>query len=195
MLKLILMAALAASPGSLQVEVAEGQIQVSDVTPGHDVYVVAMVRTTTDYRAVSTRYDFNGLDSDRDGAVVIDVPSTVAPGTWRSLAIEPLTGRLALPARSARRRLHVGRVSTLTLAGDKLEVLLVRPGVGVWSRSLADGSTLDLGPAGDRDITFAIDSLASLDERRPAPQATTPSDLLLVVDRRTFAVTVWEVMR
>jgi hypothetical protein len=126
------------------------------------------------------------IDDDRDGAVIFPLPYGVAPrSVWA--AVDVRSGDVAV-ASSKIFRLKVKHSGELVVRDDKhgkphalsvraewAELLLVRPGVGAWRSSAADGAASDEGAAADGLIDILLQRLRPLALAVPSSAISLPS--------------------
>jgi hypothetical protein len=191
-----------ASAPSLSFETSE--VVASGVTLGGRVVFFAVTQEISeDEVATLHRRDAVRIDADGDGVVSFDLGGPVAQrAIW--LAVDLATGAYALTTPSGDPPSQavfvgeglvlgapVGAPDSIEDARTFLEVLLVRPGVAAWARTVADGGTTDGDAKVDGAVDAALDSLAQIDPETgesPAPSRFVDQDLVFSFDPMSMEV-------
>ncbi|MDP9119863.1 MAG: hypothetical protein M3O15_00575, partial [Acidobacteriota bacterium] len=71
-----------------------------------------------------------------------------------------------------------------------LEVLLVRPGQGVWGITVGDGGQNDEDGASDGHLQFSLDHLRPVARSASPPSRIAVQDLLIVVDPNRMEISL-----
>jgi len=116
------------------------------------------------------------------------------------VAIDVATGEIAaaspagpmavekMAAVAAGEPLRGGRFASLRLPGGAYELLLVRPGVGVWDATIVDGLTGDDDGETDGTVVLSAATPRQGSEGFPRLDAFAPGDRVILMDRQYFAV-------
>jgi hypothetical protein len=166
--------AAAAAPPKLTF--AEQAIAGSGFSPGGQVIWLAVARVVAeDYYVTLSRFQ-SVTSAAADGTARDDLGQPL-PSTSLWLAVDLTTGAYSLaspsgapPRVAVSPTLRVGSGTTSDLVEDRrqsLSALLVRPGVGAWGLTVADGSAADEDGAGDGHLQFSL--------ARMSPLAVAPS--------------------
>jgi len=180
------------------------EVVASGVTPGGRVVFFAVTQEISeDEVATLHRRDGVRIDADGDGVVSFDLGGPVAQrAIW--LAVDLATGAYALttpngdpPSQSVFvgeglvLGAPVGAPDSIEDARTFLEVLLVRPGVAAWARTVADGGTTDADAKVDGAVEAAIDAFSQIDPDTgaiPAPTRFAAQDLVFSFDPMSMEV-------
>jgi len=168
-------------------------VTATGLTPGGEVLVWAVGRRELRYFTRVSHWQETGL-ADAAGELRYEVRDGVPPASiW--VVVDLATGELDVsPAPGfappegplppgALRGQGAGRLNRLVRAMEEAQVLLVRPGVGVWSVRLADGGSADVDGANDGRIEAALDALEPAAPSSPAaPDGVEAGDVVVVVD-------------
>jgi hypothetical protein len=180
------------------------EVVASGVTPGGRVVFFAVTQEISeDEVATLHRRDGVRIDTDGDGVVSFDLGGPVAPrAIW--LAVDLATGAYALTTPNGDPPSQavfvgeglvlgapVGAPDSIEDARTFLEVLLVRPGVAAWARTVADGGTTDADAKVDGAVDAAIDAFSQIDPDTgeiPAPTRFVAQDLIFSFDPMNMEV-------
>lgn len=133
------------------------------------------------------------IDDDRDGVIRYVPARGVA---WRSIwiVVDLETGALAVAAPGGApmpMRSYGGReslpaqaiVQHLDVERERVDILVVRPGVGAWAGVVRDGGAADQDRQANRRLRLDPARLKPLDESfDPAPHAFRPGDVVAILD-------------
>lgn len=86
------------------------------------------------------------------------------------------------------RRGPSGRNDRLLRSLERVDLLLVRPGIGAWRLSLNDGGGADADGVDDGKLLAALENLEPLGAAPPAPDGVLPGDRLVAIDPATLQV-------
>jgi hypothetical protein len=170
---------------------------------GRVVFFAVTQEISEDEVATLHRRDGVRIDADGDGVVSFDLGGPVAPrAIW--LAVDLATGAFALTtpngdppsqAEFAGDGLVLGAplgvADSIEDARTFLEVLLVRPGVAAWARTIADGGTTDADGKADGAVDAPIDAFSQIDpdaRESPAPTRFDFQDLIFSFDPMSMEV-------
>lgn len=87
---------------------------------------------------------------------------------------------------------HIGQ-SSIKVESPAVELLYVRPNVGVWSAGTGDGSDLDLDLEPNGIVELSLVTLRPLDDSPAAPGTVEQGDLLVLIDPQGIRVSHWTV--
>lgn len=169
-------------------------VTASGVTPGGRVVFFAVTQEVSEDEVITLRrLDSVRSDDDGDGVVSYDLGGpTASRAIW--LVVDLSTGAYALTTPNGSPPVQVafegeGLISAAPLeASDSIvdartfqEVLLVRPGVSAWARTVADGGEGDGDGKSDGFVQAVLDSLVKIDsdgESPVSPSRFTAQDLV-----------------
>lgn len=166
-------------------------VRAADVSRGGDVIVFACTQGRYSGMRKLGRHLEVVRDTDGDGQVSLTVENLSAMASvWAIVDFD--TGRYAFatPGGLAPRAMNVpehgwrGGGEHFDLRRNYLEVLVVRPGAGAWTQSLAEGESSD----GDGQLNTVLRTKLARMQRlhgadaAPAPPVIVPRDLLLIID-------------
>ncbi len=190
-----------------QVAFAASSLQGSGFSPGGQVAWFGAARVVEDYYL--TLAHFQGVTAaDTSGAASFDLGRTVPPtSAW--IAVDLATGAytLAAPGKGAVRQvdlgpgvLRVGSGGAPDSVVDRrsiVEALLVRPGLGAWELTVADGGAADEDGASDGRLQFSLSQMrpllpptGSAGAAPPPPPNLAGQDLLVLLGAERLEATV-----
>jgi hypothetical protein len=79
-----------------------------------------------------------------------------------------------------------GATDLLTIDAELADVLIVRPGVGVWTGSCGKNSKKDGNRGKSGAMQLPLDQITSTSKTKGHPDLILPSDLIIVVDGETL---------
>jgi hypothetical protein len=82
---------------------------------------------------------------------------------------------------------EVGRITSIVVEGKTLDFFLLRPGVGGWRLTAADGRSQDDDGQMNSRIQISVSDLLAQVRSRPAPASLQLGDVLIVVDPLTMS--------
>ncbi len=192
------LAAVAQTP-ALSLTLGTSEAIASGATPGGRVVFFAVTQEISeDEVATLRRRDGVQIDADGDGAVSFDLGGPVAPRSiW--LAVDLATGAYAQatpggdpPKQGAFEGpglvlgAPLGTSDSISDLRTFLEVLVVRPGVAAWARTLADGGASDSDGKVDGSVEARLDALTQMVDptgaESPAPSRFVAQDLIFSFD-------------
>jgi hypothetical protein len=177
-----------------------GAVEVQGMTPGGTVIWFAAARDVQEYAAIQSITAQVGV-ADATGQAILTPAAPVSPlSIW--IAVDYKTGAYALSSASAgfplqqfgvdSSALSVGSAATpdfLLETGDRIYVLLVRPGHGAWTKTVGRGGVSDESSAGDASLRLRLGHLdVLLKSGDAAPDKASPKDLIFVIRPRTMEV-------
>jgi|HubBroStandDraft_3_1064219.scaffolds.fasta_scaffold56101_2 hypothetical protein len=174
-------------------------VQARGMTPGGTVAWFKVGRVVVESAETFVERAEQGT-ADAQGQATLGMLGAVPrPSIW--LAIDVKTGAYALdgfPGFPARRfELAPGAIrpaagglgsDRLVDSGDPIEVVLVRPGQGVWSKRVGRGGMDDVSDPADSQLQVALGKLDVLGKGAAAPQKVSAGDLVFVVRPRTLEI-------
>ena len=144
---------------------------------------------------------FVASDEDGDGTLRHQ-PSWHVPEHTLAVAADVESGTLVLgtsvgtPVRELaldEAALRLGPDDTLDrlqLRARQVQVMVVRPGVGAWHGTVADGGRRDADRTSDALVTVALGDLAPMGSLEAAPSAFGEQDIVVLLDPHRLAVSV-----
>ena len=193
---------LAAAPLAAQPAISfePAAVVASGISPGGQVAWFGVARESEDHAARIVRRETVATDGDRDSAVRLDLGREVPlVSIW--VAVDLATGKAAVatPEGFPLRQIALpgaGAVpggagpDRLELDRGYLELLVVRPGIGVWGATVGDGGVADDDGAADGRVSVALIHLRADGTSPAAPQSLGPGDLLVAIDPNEMEVAV-----
>lgn len=178
------------------IELEAEAVALRGLSPGGEAVLFALSREPQGYytRVVErsealvadalgeARFELGGAVPVRSVWVVADVAS----GALAAAAPEgsPLRTRELSPGDL--RRGPAGRRDRLVRSLERLELLIVRPGVGGWRLSLHDGGAADADGADDGALSAALAELAPVGAAPAPPEEVAAGDRFVAIDPRTL---------
>lgn len=188
--------------GAVDLDVSSDTVTIKDLTPGGDVLISWAGKA---HGVIPTVYwDTQVLsDDDWDGKVVIENLEPVATrnSIWAvadigscAVIVAQLHGASKQPSDLTERAQATDTApnpsETVSAAGKRVTLSLVRAGVGVWSTKINDGNSDDLDTASNAAVSAQCSSLSAKGRSPEAPTSTQTGDILIGVDSHTMTVTV-----
>lgn len=176
----------------LTVVIDGAHVNVANATPGGKVVFLGIGRFVKGYRVTVRRFDKTVSDDDQNGKVVLDIGEKIP---WKTIfvAIDYTSGRFAIATPDGFPLLPIqfkkdfmvannGQLDHLVFEHRFLDMLLVRPGVGVWGQLLGDGNKFDEGSKGDGKVVGNVARSVPLGGDVPAPKKFDKGDVLVLID-------------
>jgi hypothetical protein len=185
---------IAATAASIDVTREGELITVRRVTRGASVLVVTFVNEPNSYRVKQSASVTTLSDTDNDGAVAMTLAVT---GQSLTVAVDLATGDVGTltpggrPINlSAKHFTSLARTlrhdaDHIDAAGDQLDFLVVRPGVGAWIAETGDDTDADDDPSPDA-IRIAVSDLRALSANSPSLSTLTHGDVVIAVQPDTL---------
>jgi hypothetical protein len=178
------------------IAVNAGGLTVSGLTPGALAIVFGITRITKGDMAGYARHNYLLRSVDALGNARINHAPLPAVSVWcvvdlrtGSYAMTAPAGytirRTSLPA-NAFRGAPNAQLNSLRLKHDFVEVLWVRPGVGVWEASVGDGGEGDADHTVDGHLSIAPEQMQAIGGSPPPPNHYLPNDTFIIVDPDTM---------
>jgi hypothetical protein len=173
----------------------------SGLTPGHSVVWFGVEHTVDDTFSTDLTQHYEVGTVAADGTAHIDLSQPPALNSYWA-AVDLGTGAYGLMSPGGETTIIRAAVqpSLDEVTGSQpdglidsrpyLMGLLVRPTVGVWTFSGADGGPRDEDGQTDGHLRFALDGLSPLANSPAAPSRVDTSDLWLIVDPMKMEITV-----
>ena len=188
----------AASPAQPTLSWSGATARVQGVTPGGTVIWFAAIRDVEEYAVAQTNVAQTG-SADATGTASLTLANPISPysiwvavdyqtGAWVTGSpspVFPLQQTVLHPA-----ALSIGNAETpdyLLDAADRIQVLLVRPGQGAWTKTLGRGGVDDESSPADGKLKLRLHNLDPLiSAAAPAPDKVAADDLLFLVHPQTM---------
>jgi hypothetical protein len=179
---------------SLELEPAA--VTAAGLTPGGEVVLFALSREPQGYytrvvpraevlvadAAGEARYELEAAVPARSVWVVADVAS----GALAVAAPDDFPLRVVALSPGDLRRGPAGRRDRLVRTLERVELLVVRPGVGTWRLSLHDGGAADADGANDGALSAALDELVPVGAAPGPPEEVAAGDRFVAIDPATL---------
>ena len=174
--------------------------QVQGVTAGGTVIWFAAIRDVDEY-AVAQSTVAQTTVADATGQSTLTLASPISPySLW--VAVDYMTGASVIGSPSATFPLQVTSVAPAGLSfgasmspdylldgASRIQVLLVRPGTGAWTKTVGRGGPDDEAAPTDAKLRFRLGHMETLiTGGEPAPDKVAAKDLLFIVHPRTMDV-------
>ena len=201
---LILLTAGAAAGAPLRLGIDPSGVTVSGVTAHGRAVVFGITREVDPDDVTTIRRHLDVLSDDDGDGVVTESLGAAVPLRSMWVAVDLASGELDAAAPAGFRLRRVGfRGRGLDHRADGrdqveeaqpyAEVLVVRPGVGVWSLRLGDGGPGDADGRADGRIAAALDALQPLAGSPAPPSRFAPGDVVLLLDPRAMEMAIVQV--
>lgn len=180
----------AASPVTLRFE--PGAVVAQGITPGAQVVWFSIAREPQGYVSRVVRREDLVSDVDKDGSAAFPLEEG-APVKSIWVAVDLSDGRFAVAAPEGFALREVGfpadgvrpvggLLRELRNARGAAEILVVRPGVGAWGLSVADGGQTDEDGANDGTLIASLSDAYAIDGSPETPGHLSPRDVLVMID-------------
>lgn len=190
----------ASAPPELAVSFEEAAVLAAGLTPGGDAVFWSVAREPQGYfQRVVGRRGVEVVDAlgearfePEDGAVPLKSAWAIVDLASGAFAVAAPPGfpleRVPFPGRA----FEVGApgvVNRLRHAGEALEVLVARPGVGAWRLATWDASPQDRDETDDDRVLLGLEDLEPFEASGPGPpERFAQGDVIVVLDPRTLRV-------
>lgn len=193
----------AANAPSPVVQIGESRIVISNVSPGATIGLFGAGQEYTGAMELM-RWRTALEDNDRDGSVEFDLTRPVPrDSVWIAIDAASSATAIAAPEGSQFERISFPSDVLKKGAGDKLELfvtgrrmidlLVVRPHVGMWVAAAMDGFDNDGDAKHDGRTTVVFSRSENMIGRAPAPAHLTPRDVVVAIDVRRMQYYLTEV--
>lgn len=178
----------------------------SGLDPAGEIVYFSIRRSAPAYVPRTTRRTERFVDDDGDGEIRVELEGAVPP-KFLAVAVELATGRFAVltPEGSPARQVAFPAASLVAGPGNRLdrleddrdyvEILLVRPGAGVWHLMSGDGTPSDESPASDGVVRTSIESMLPIGDSGRPPSEYAQDDLLIRVAPREMEYYATRIVR
>ncbi len=178
---------------------ASAAVQVQAVTPGGTVIWFAAIRDIDEYAVAQTTVAQTTV-ADATGQSTLTLASPISPySIW--VAVDYKTGAYVTGSPSAAFPVQVASLAPAGLSlgastspdylldgATRVQVLLVRPNAGAWTKTVGRGGPDDEAAPTDPRLRFRLGNMEALIGGDPAPEKVSAKDLLFVVHPRTMDV-------
>jgi hypothetical protein len=187
---LLLCVTSAAATDPLAIAFSQKEVTASGFTPKAPVVFFSVANQTGQFYATLVRRE-KVVTADSSGTAVYKLDEDLPRrSVW--FAINLRTGEFAVaapptfPLRPTLPQPTLARDSAtgldlVDLSADYAEILVVQPGMGAWTDSVAKGSLKDLNRTG-LSLRTTPSSFLAVDKSNTHPDHLTPADLLIIVD-------------
>lgn len=182
-------AAIAASTSTVQVEVTSNIVTATGVTPRGDVIFYGRSIGRRNGTPLLERFTTMLRDEDGDGVVSWMPPKIFLVSAWVAIDLESGNhgAGAALPFEIVEFSIAKGAWRSgnqfAVFSRDRLDLVLVRPGVGAWTLAAFQGGPTDMDGRNDAYLTVALSQFERLYGNTPtAPPIAKAGDVLLVFD-------------
>jgi hypothetical protein len=172
-----------------------GGLAISGLTPGATAIVFGITREMKGVPGYA-RHDYLLRSVDTLGNARVNHVSLPPVSVW--CVVDLRTGSYAMTApadytirstslpANAFRAAPNAQLNSLRLKHDFVEVLWVRPGVGVWTASVGDGGPDDTDHTVDGHLSIAPEQMEAIGGSPPPPNHYLPTDTLILIDPDTM---------
>lgn len=197
MVPAVAFSSVSANDAVLNVQINANQVIASGVTRGGEVvFFGRTVRWQGGVRHLG-RHAVVLTDEDRDGVVTLTLDE-VLPRASAFVVVDFDSGAfvLASPAGFTPKQIELpslvwrGGVSYIDLRREYLDVLFVRPRVGVWRAEMRQGGARDADGSNDANLRAALASMPPLLGTSQPPPTATRRDVIAIIDPRRLDVFV-----
>lgn len=161
----------AAPPGKIAITFEASLAVASGITPGATVVWLGVSRAREEWSDHFYHWRTTTEDTDKDGIVTyprkegfpqmtIMVAVELTAGAYGVGATYPL-GNVPPPDFRGARSDSTGLLASFVQPGTRVDLLVVRAGVGAWAARVLDGSPLDADGLTDGTVTVGLSSLPS----------------------------------
>src|SRR5215212_7660147 len=196
--------AAAAPPNTERPAVAfqSGSITVSRLTGNGEAIVFSVLQEPHKYWSTLVT-DAKRLTADAGGVVHYTPPSLPLFSVWAVVDFQTGAVTVAFPPGGALRRVEMaapawkrdesGSIAALQAGRESIEMLIVRPNVGAWIVSNADGGAIDDDHLVNGRTMTAPGTMKAVGSGPPAPKRIVPHDVIVLIDPETMEVFTTEV--
>jgi len=171
-------------------------ITISGLTPGGSAIVFGMERGAHAYITGYARHNYLLRSADAVGTAHVNLTSVSPISLWCVVDLQTGAYATAAPAGYAIRSipfpanaLHAAsnaQLNRLRLKDEFLEVLWVRPNVGVWQASVGDGGPSDSDHAVDGHLSLAPEQMEPIGRSPLPPNHYLPTDTFILINPETM---------
>jgi hypothetical protein len=178
-------------------------ISISSLTPGAGAIIFSIDRGVRGYVTGYTRHDYRLQAADALGNAKVNLTSVPPISLWCVVDLQTGAYAIAAPAGYDIRRmplpanaLHAAsnaQLNRLRLKDEFLEVLWVRPNVGVWKATVGDGGLSDSDHAVDGHLSIAPEQMEPLGRSPLPPDHYLPTDTFILINPETMELLAFPV--
>lgn len=190
----------AAPPGKIGIAFDASFAVASGVTPGATVVWLGVSRAREEWSDHFYHWRTTTEDTDKDGIVTyprkdgfpqmtVLVAVDLTAGAYGVGATYPL-GNVRPPDFSGARFDSTGLLTSVARSGARVDLLVVRAGVGAWAARVLDGSPLDADGLTDGTVTVGLSSLPPRAGTAASLDGLHPGDIVAMVDANGPSVRV-----
>jgi hypothetical protein len=173
---------------------------VDGATPGGAVLFFAVERVPVPHRTSTHLIEKIVVDTSSTGHVVLTKATAATAAIWCATDLttgHSITGtpsafeNRTLPAQSySLKKTSAGVIDRIGVGRSLVEVVLARPGGGVWTATVGDGTPSDADGQVNGRVECRINQMRPIGTSGPPPDTLLPSDTVLVIDpaRMTSAI-------
>jgi hypothetical protein len=190
--------AFTAEAGSLMPTFGPREITVAGIAGRHQVVVFGIGIGRHGGSPLLTREVKPLTDDDGDGQVTVTVHQIPPQSVWVIVDVETGEYVVTTPAGASPTSLDLpagawrGNQAHVNVGRRYLETLVVRPGVGAWALSLAEGGSNDGDGLNNGVSRLRLDRMAKLIGEEEGPSSAMAKDLIVMVDPQTLDTFVSE---
>jgi hypothetical protein len=191
----LFMLPLRAAPASPAITFESNRVTANGFHAGREVILFGVGTAPGPYFVRQLQYT-QTLTADANGSVSYEIADGVPRrSVWFAVDAQTRDYAVAAPATSAARPLLAppasvagsqGATDLLSINAELADVLIVRPGVGVWTGSCGRNSRKDGNRGKSGAMHLPLDQIASTSKTKGHPDVILPSDLIIVVDGETL---------
>jgi hypothetical protein len=163
------------------------------ITPGGDAVWFGVSRDREDWSDHFFHWRLTTADTDKDG--IVRYPRKEGfPVLTALVVVDVASGEYALGTAYPREKdvpsldissAHAapdGALSAFSQPGSRIDVLVVRGGVGAWNASVVDGGPLDQDGVSDGTVTIGFGALRPVGDKAARLDAVRPGDVVALGD-------------
>ncbi len=186
---------LRAAPASPAITFESNRVVANGFHAGREVILFGVGTEPGPYFVRELQYT-QTLTADASGSVSYQIADGVPRrSVWFAVDSQTRDYVVAAPAGSAARPLLAkptalsgvhGATDLLSIDAELADVLIVRPGVGVWTGSCGKNSKKDGNRGKSGAMQLPLDQITSTSKTKGHPDVILPSDLIIIVDGETL---------
>ena len=191
----LLMLPLHAAPASPAIAFESNRVIANGFHSGREIVLFGVGTAPGPYFLRLLQYT-QTLTADANGSVSYQIADGVPQrSVWFAVDSQTRDYAVAAPAGSAARPLLAspapvagsqGATDSLSINAELADVLIVRPGVGVWTGSCGKNSRKDANRGKSGAMYLPLDQIESIAKPKTHPDLILPSDLIIAVDAQTL---------
>ena len=184
----------APATGQPTVDLKGADLVVSGATPGGEVVLVGLAREMTDLLPTTVVHEESLTDDDADGGVTFTIGTDKSDAVLLVFDVEngeyagiELGRAKLITTPTDVRAADVDKGDQLKVHGDRIRFAVLRPAIGLWSLTVADGLADDADAKRDGSASVSADMLQPVGKNTDtAPRRLGPGDLLIGLNGHTF---------